>query len=494
MVENIYNQLSEHMKEIMLLGNAMGILGWDMRTYMPSEGTMQRAQQLALLSGISHERLVSEKTANLLKKSGALDLTSLQKRNLELWQRDYDQETKLSVDLVKKLTMQRSITEKLWEKAKAKSDFKMVQGELEKLVGLVKEQATALNPDKPMYDVLLDLYEKNITEAMISTYFSELKKGVMKLLEKTRNIELNPDILKIHVSVAKQKDLSKFIIKFLDMPTKRSRLDETAHPFTTGYADDIRITTNYLEKEPMASFYSVFHEAGHGLYGLNLPKEHRWTAVGQSTSMGIHESQSRFVENIIGKNPVFLEYAIPKIKEIAPEFKKIETKDFINAVNAITPSKIRIYADEVTYNLHVILRFEIERELFAGKISVGELPQVWNTKMEEFLGIEIKDDAEGVLQDVHWYGGNLGYFPDYALGNIYNGQMLYAMEKKIPDWNDQLSIGNATNILNWLDINVHKKGFLYDPADLVKEITGELPDAKYFVKYMNEKFGKIYKL
>ncbi len=494
MVENIYNQLSEHMKEIMLLGNAMGILGWDMRTYMPSEGTMQRAQQLALLSGISHERLVSEKTANLLKKSGALDLTSLQKRNLELWQRDYDQETKLSVDLVKKLTMQRSITEKLWEKAKAKSDFKMVQGELEKLVGLVKEQATALNPDKPMYDVLLDLYEKNITEAMIRTYFSELKKGVMKLLEKTRNIELNPDILKIHVSVAKQKDLSKFIIKFLDMPTKRSRLDETAHPFTTGYADDIRITTNYLEKEPMASFYSVFHEAGHGLYGLNLPKEHRWTAVGQSTSMGIHESQSRFVENIIGKNPVFLEYAIPKIKEIAPEFKKIETKDFINAVNAITPSKIRIYADEVTYNLHVILRFEIERELFAGKISVGELPQVWNTKMEEFLGIEIKDDAEGVLQDVHWYGGNLGYFPDYALGNIYNGQMLYAMEKKIPDWNDQLSIGNATNILNWLDINVHKKGFLYDPADLVKEITGELPDAKYFVKYMNEKFGKIYKL
>jgi carboxypeptidase Taq len=494
MAENIYNQLCEHMKEIMLLGNTMGILGWDMRTYMPSEGTMQRAQQLALLSGITHDRLVSEKTANLLKKSGALDLTSLQKRNLELWQRDYEQETKLSVDLVKKLTMQRSITEKLWEKAKAKSDFKMVQAELEKLVELVKEQATALNPDKSMYDVLLDLYEKNITEAMISTYFSELKKGVMNLLEKTRNIELNPDILKIHVSVAKQKDLSKFIIKFLNMPTERSRLDETVHPFTTGYADDIRITTNYLEKEPMASFYSVFHEAGHGLYGLNLPKEHRWTAVGQSTSMGIHESQSRFVENIIGKNPVFLEYAIPKIKEIAPEFKKIGTEDFINAVNAITPSKIRIYADEVTYNLHVILRFEIERELFAGKISVGELPQIWNNKIEEYLGIEIKDDAEGVLQDVHWYGGLFGYFPDYALGNIYNGQMLYAMEKKIPDWNDQLSIGNAKNILNWLDIQVHKRGFLYDPADLVKEITGELPDAKYFVKYMNEKFGKIYKL
>ncbi|MHA1727379.1 MAG: hypothetical protein ACTSWY_01445, partial [Promethearchaeota archaeon] len=364
---NAYDKLCERMKDLMLLGSSMNILGWDMRTYMPSAGSLQRAEQQSLLSGIAHDHLVSDKTHNLLKEVSEMDgLTDIQKRNLELWQRDYDQEAKLSKDLVKRLSKQSNITEKLWEKAKVKSDFKIVQLELEKLVELVKEQATALDPEKSKYDVLLDLYEKNITESMIDEYFSVLKNGVVKLIEKVKDYETpDPKILRKKVDISRQKELSQFIYNFLNMPEERSRIDETVHPFTTGFADDVRVTTHYLEEDPLGSFYSVFHECGHALYDLNLPKEHRWTAVGTSVSMGIHESQSRFTENLIGKSSAFLEYAFPKIIKIAPEFKKIKLDTFIKAVNTITPSKIRIYADEITYNLHIILRFEIEKALFA---------------------------------------------------------------------------------------------------------------------------------
>jgi carboxypeptidase Taq len=483
------------MKEISLMNNAKGNLAWDMRTYMPYKGTQQRAEQLSLLSGLSHQRLVSERTLNLLNESSKNQgLTTVQKRNLELWNRQYDLASKLSEDLVKRISIQENITEKLWEKAKGKSDFAMVQPELEKLFDLIKEKATAYDPNKPMYDVLLDIYEKNITSEEISRYFSDLKKGVLNIIEKTKHIEFSSDILKVHIPIPQQKKLSQFIMKFLSIPDDRCRVDETEHPFTIGYADDVRITTHYLIDDPMASFYSVMHEAGHALYGLNLPEEHRWTAVGSSVSNGIHESQSRYIENFIGKNPFFLEYALPEIKKISNSFKNLSLDEFVKGVNSIEPSKIRIYADEVTYNLHIILIFEIERDLFAGKFSIADLPQVWNQKMEDYLGIEIKNDAEGVLQDVHWYGGSMGYFPDYALGNIYNGQMLDTMVKSIPDWNTQLQHGNPSEILNWIDNNVHKKGFLYDPADLIEEISGHRPDAKYFVKYMNSKFGQIYDL
>lgn len=491
--KNAYKKLTEHMKDIMLLGGAAGNLQWDMQTYMPYKGTAQRAQQLAVISGIIHERFISEKTSNLLIDSRKLNLNSIQSRNLDLWQREYDLDAKLSTDLVKKLKEQEGRTQKLWEKAKNKSDFSMVEPELEKLYSLVKEKAEALNSDnKPLYDVLLDIYEKNVTTSMITNYFSDLKNGVVALMKKAENFEMNADILKIPVEIPRQKEISKFITEFLNLPRERTRLDEVEHPFSIGYGDDVRITTQYLQKDPMASFYSVFHESGHCLYTLNLPEEHRWTAVGGSISMGIHESQSRFIENMIGKNPAFLEFAYPKIIEMIPKYKNINFDQFVKAINSITPSLIRIYADEVTYNLHVILRFEIERELFSDKITIHELPQVWNQKMEQYLGQKIDTDAQGVLQDVHFYQGYFGYFPSYAIGNIYGGQMLATMEKTIPDWTDQLKVGNVNNILNWLDTKVHKEGSKYDPVDLVKNITGELPDAKYFIKYLNEKFGKIY--
>jgi len=493
--KNSYVQLTEHMKELKLIENSLQILGWDMRTYMPPNGIQQRAEISSIYSKLHHERLVSKFTATKLKEiSNMNDLNDVQKRNLELWQREYDMESKLPVELVQKLAIQENITEKLWEKAKSKSDFKMVQPELEKLFELVKQKADAYDPNKAMYDVLLDLYEKNITQGMINEYFSTLKSGVLKIVEKCNESPIKPDInsIKIKANVSQQKQLSKFIMDFIGMDLKRSRIDETEHPFTTGYADDVRITTQYLENEPMASFYAVLHEGGHALYDLNLPIEHRWTGIGSYVSMGIHESQSRFVENIIGKSPEFITYAFAKIQEIVPGYKNIEINDFIRAVNVVIPSKIRVYADEVTYNLHIIMRYEMERDLFTDKITISELPQVWEEKMDEYFGLKLDNETEGVLQDVHWYSGSFGYFPAYALGNVYDGALLSTMEKSIPDWKQQLKEGNGKNIIEWLDVNVHKKGFLYDPVDLIENVTSKKPDASAFIDYLNDKFSKIY--
>jgi carboxypeptidase Taq len=495
MTENkSYVQLADHMKELKLIESSLGILYWDMKTYMPPKGIQQRAEIVALYTKLHHERLVSKFTETKLKELNKTDLNDMQKRNLELWQREYDMEAKLPIDLVQKLAIQKNITEKLWEDAKAKSDYKMVKPELEKLFDLVKQQASAYDPEKPMYDVLLDLYEKSISQDMINEYFSTIKVGVLKIVDKCKGSSIKPDVnsIKIKTTIEQQKQLSKFIMEFLGMDPERSRIDETEHPFTTGYADDVRITTHYLEDDPMASFYAVLHEGGHALYDLNLPIEHRWTGIGDGASYGIHESQSRFVENMIGKSPEFISHAFSKIQEIIPEYKKINTADFIKAVNVVIPSKIRVYADEVTYNLHIIMRYEMERDLFSDKISISELPQVWEEKTDTYFGLKLENDTEGVLQDVHWYGGNFGYFPTYALGNVYDGVLLSKMEKTIPNWRQQLKEGNAKNILEWLDVNIHKKGFLHDPVDLIEKVTGNKPDAATFIDYLNDKYSMIY--
>ncbi|MHA1869502.1 MAG: carboxypeptidase M32 [Promethearchaeota archaeon] len=492
-----YEDLKERMRNLKLLETSISVLGWDMRTYMPKGAAQQRGSQLGYLTNIYHDFLVSEKTRNLLKKCSnnpQIMENEIYRRNIELWQRAYDRESKLPADLVKELTKQETKTEMLWEKAKGKSDYAMVMPELKALFELLKKKANLLDPDKDMYDVMLDLYEKNVNQEIINKFFGKLKTGVIDIVKKVANSEIkaNPELIRIKTPIENQRKISKFIMEYLKMDPMRSRVDETEHPFTTGYADDVRITTHYLEDDPMGSFYSVFHEAGHATYELNLPKEHLWTAIGESVSMGIHESQSRFFENLIGKSPEFLKFVYPKLNEYIPGLNKINLQDFILAVNSVIPSKIRIYADEVTYNLHIIIRYELERDLFGGKITFEELPHVWNEKMESYLSQKIERDAEGVLQDIHWYGGAFGYFPDYALGNIYNGQMLWAMKKDIPNYDELLLNGEPSKILDWLKDKVHSLGFLYDPVDLVQHISGVEPDAKYFLDYLYDKFGKLY--
>jgi len=291
--------------------------------------------------------------------------------------------------------------------------------------------------------------------------------------------------------------ISEAAMEFIGYDTKSpqagGRLDETEHPFTTGYYDDVRITTHYHKDRFPSSLYSVLHEGGHALYEQNLPKKWIYQPIGASSSYGIHESQSRFVENMIGRSPEFLGYMFPKLKKIIGRtLRGVKLADFISSVNNVQPSKIRIEADEVTYGLHIIIRFEMERNIFAGKIGVDELPQAWNEKYEKYLGVEIEHDSEGVMQDTHWASGLYGYFPSYALGNIYGGMFLKKLRRDAPGWKKDIKKGNFTPVKNWLLENIHNKGKLYDPADLVKQVTGTNLTVKPFIDYLERKFGKIY--
>lgn len=494
-----YKELESRISDLLHYSYATSILAWDMRTYMPKKGINQRGTALSLLQKLSHSLLTNPSMGALLQECKKLpDLTPDQERELYLLEREYNRETKVPSDFVAQLSKKSSNTEHLWVKARKNKDYSMVKKDLQELVDLLKKKAQYIDPSRPAWDVLADEYEPNVSGDQITSWFVPVRDATIKIVKNyQRAIEdcydvPNPSLLDAPASKAQLKEVDSLLMKFLALDSERVRIDETAHPFTTGALDDVRITTHYLEGQPMASFSSVMHEAGHAIYDLNSPRDKAFTLRGQYCSMGIHESQSRFIENIVGKNPAFLEYMFPKLQSVIPAFGAFNTTQFIRAYNAIQPSKIRIYADEVTYNLHIILRFEMERDLFTDKITVDELPQVWNEKMEKYLQQEIKDDAEGVLQDTHWYAGLFGYFPDYALGNLYNSQMLHIMEKSIPDWENQLREGNFLDIKKWLITNVQQVGNMYDPVDLIQKISGEPLNPHYFIDYAEMKFSKIF--
>ena len=349
------------------------------------------------------------------------------------------------------------------------------------------------------YDALVDIYEPKMTSKEIAKIFVELEQGLKGVLSKIESAKNQPDtdILRNKVPIEKQKEVSKLLAQTLGYdittPDAAGRLDETEHPFTTGYYDDLRITTHYYVDNLPSSIFSVLHETGHALYEQGLPQEWKYQPVGSPCSMGVHESQSRLHENLIGRSKEFWAPLLPKIKAItSPSFSNLDLNKFICAINRVNRSKIRIESDEVTYSLHIIIRFQIERELFAGKVKVSELPALWNQKYDEILGVRVENDSEGVMQDTHWASGMYGYFPSYALGNIYTGQMLSAIDKSNPNWRNELAQGNLNSIRNWLKSNIYCKGNLYDPADLIRRATGTELTVKPYLKYLQEKFKGLY--
>jgi carboxypeptidase Taq len=429
-------------------------------------------------------------------------LNELQKRNVYLIRKNYDEQTKLPEKLVVETAKQTAIATDIWKKAKAAKDFSMFKPELEKLVNLKKQAAEILmdvkNAAKP-YDALVDLFEPKMTSSTITKIFDALKTNLRSIIDKCVASPRQPDVSVLHrrVPVGIQCNISKSLSKLVeyDVESKNAggRIDETEHPFTTGYFDDVRITTHYYEHDVTSSLFSVLHECGHAIYGQNLRQRWMYQPIGDSCSSGFHESQSRFVENMIGRSREFWTYYFPKFKALTGStFSDVDMDAFVHAINEVKPSKIRVEADEATYCLHIIIRFEIEQALFADKIKVAELPDIWNQKYKDYLNLKIENDSEGVLQDTHWASGLFGYFPSYALGNIYSGQILSAMEKTIPNWKDQISKGDFRNIKQWMIKNVYTPGNLYDPMDLLKRITGEDINAEHYINYLNTKYSIIY--
>ena len=501
-----YKKLLEKVKDIFVLESAAAIVHWDMETMMPPKGIKLRSLQLAMLSRVGHKMSTDPEIGILLEeimKHPEYDrLDAVQKRNLYLTKKHYDEQTKLPEELVAEISKQEAITVDTWKKAKTAKDFSMFKPELEKLVDLKKKAAEILMKVKESatpYDALIDIFEPKMTSKNISKVFGELKEGLVSLLGKCEASPKRPDIsiLKRRVPIDIQRKIAKSITEFIgyDIESKKAggRIDETEHPFTTGYYDDVRITTHYYEDNFTSAIFSTLHEGGHAFYDQNLNPEWIFQPVGTACSYGFNESQSRFVENMVGRSREFWIYFLPKLKELTGSvLSDVDLDRFVHAVNRVKPSKIRIEADEVTYCLHIILRFNLERDLFADKITVAELPQIWNQSYKEYLGVDVENDSEGVMQDTHWASGLYGYFPSYALGNIYSGQILARMEKDLREWRNQISNGNFRDVRQWLIKNVHSQGKLYDPPDLIKRITGEGLSVKPYLNYLYEKYSKLY--
>ena len=509
MTDNVlseYKKLMTRTKDLIVLSSAGAIIQWDMETKMPPKAVEQRSQQLALLSRISHKMSTAPENGKLLNAiltNPQYDtLGEVEKRNVYLIKKGYDEQTAMPEKLVSDIAKQQAITVNTWKKAKKQKNFTALKPELEKLVALNKQAAQILMQVKETatpYDALLDDYEPKMTSDAITATFNLLQQGLAKLLEKIQNSHNPPNtsLLHIPVPVEKQRRIAQALAHTLGYdttsPAAGGRIDETEHPFTSGYYDDVRVTTHYYPDNYASAIFSVLHETGHALYEQNINPDWKYQPVGSPCSFGIHESQSRLYENIIGRSREFWTYMLPKLKQTtAPALANVNLSQFVHAINRVQPSKIRIEADEVTYNLHVIIRFQIEKDLFADKTAVAELPETWNQKYEEYLGVKVENDSEGTMQDTHWASGLYGYFPTYALGNIYNGQLTAALEKDVPNWRQQLAQGNLGNIKQWLTKNVYSYGDLYDPADLMQKVTGKKLDSEPYLKYLNEKYSELY--
>ena len=503
---NDYYELMKKNKAITILQSTSAIIQWDLETKMPPKGINLRSEQLAILRRLEHQMITNPSIGRLLKKlEGSLDSGTLdknQRRNAYLLRKSYDEQSALPEELVAETAKQEAITVDIWKKAKMAQEFPVFRPELEKLVNLKKKAAEILKEVKrtsTAYDALIDIYEPKMTAEMLSQIFNTLRTGLISIINKYQSVKKqpNPSLLPRKVPLEVQQRIAHMLAKFLeyDVESRRAggRIDETEHPFTSGYYDDVRITTHYYETNFTSSMFSVLHESGHALYEQNLKPEWMFQPIGATCSLGFHESQSRLVENIIGRSREFWIYFLPKLKDLAGNiFSDIDVNEFVLAINQVKPSKIRIEADEVTYCLHIIIRFEIERDLMEGKTTVAELPELWNQKYKEYLGMDIKNDSEGVMQDTHWASGLLGYFPTYALGNIYSGQLLNQMRKNIPDWRNQIMEGNFRDIKRWLTENVYHYGNLYDPMELIKKITGEKINISFYLDYLNEKYAQLY--
>ena len=501
-----YKKLLEKTKNIVTLSSAAAILHWDMETMMPPKGIKLRSLQLAMLSRIGHKMSTDPAIGRLLKETMKhpeySSLDSVHKRNLYLIKKHYDEQTRLPEELVVETSKQEAITIDTWKKAKAAKDFLKFKPELEKLFNLKKQAAEILMEVKETatpYDALIDIFEPKMTSGAISKVFKELKQGLISVLRKCEASpkQLDTSLLKRRLSIETQQKIGKLLAEFIGYDTESNesggRIDETEHPFTTGYYDDVRITTHYYPNRFASSIFSILHEGGHALYEQNLKSEWMFQPVGDACSMGFHESQSRFVENIVGRSREFWIYFLPKLKKLAGKvLSDVDLDDFVCAVNKVAPSKIRVEADEVTYGLHVIIRFNLERDLFADKITIDELPQVWNESYRKHLGVNVEDDSEGVMQDTHWASGLYGYFPTYALGNIYSGQILARLEKDIRDWREQISKGDFRNVKQWLIKNVHSHGNLFSPPDLIKNITGKELTVDPYLNYLHRKYSRLY--
>jgi len=498
-LEKEYLQFVQKMKAY---SEAISLMYWDLRTGAPKKGVQQRSEVIGLLSSEVFNMSTSDEMGKYIEKlltpEAEAQISEITKKSLLESKKDYELNKKIPADEFKEFVVLQSQAENVWEQAKEENNFEMFRPYLEKLVDKTKKFIEYWGYEGNKYNRLLDMYEPGMTVEILDQVFSEVRNGIVELLKKIEQSPNKPDIsfLLKHFPKEKQKDFSIEILKQMGYDFDAGRLDETVHPFEIALnPGDVRVTTKYNEEDFRIAIFGTIHEGGHALYEQNISKDLVGTTLADGASMGIHESQSLFFENFVGRSLSFWKKNYDLLKSYNPgQFDNISLEQFYQAINESKPSLIRIEADELTYPLHIIIRYEIEKALFNDEIEVKDLPEIWNAKYEEYLGIRPDNDANGVLQDVHWSGGSFGYFPSYALGYMYAAQFKYAMLKDIPNFDELLEEGNIEPIKNWLTKHVHQYGKMKKPLEILKDATGEGLNAKYLLQYLNEKFSKVYQL
>jgi len=493
-------ELREYFEEIMRLHYIQATLAWDQEVNMQNYKSLEgRSKQVSLLEKLIHKRVTSENIGKLIKKAKNLkNLTEIETAMLREITREYNLAIKLPEELVTEIAETSILAAKDWREARAKKDFSIFEKMLQKSVDLQKEKARKLETHPDMYSTLMDLYEPGATYKWVANIFNPIKPKLSTIVKKLNSSSDKPNdsILRKKYDQEKQFKLSFEIIRKFNFDLGYGRQDKSTHPFTQSLAAmDTRITTRTKEDYLNECIFGTIHECGHALYEMGIRKELHDTILGTGTSLGIHESQSRTLENYVGRSKEFWIYWYPTFQKYFPEIlKDYPMEEFYRAINIVQPSFIRVNADEVTYGLHIILRFELEKDLIEGKVQVNELPEVWNTMFEDLLGIIPPDDAEGVLQDIHWSMGSIGYFPTYFLGTLYGAQIYNTALKHNPNLPEEYKKGEFSNIVNYLRENVHQHGAVYRANDLIKRVTGEDLNPDYFFKYVEKKFFPIYGL
>jgi carboxypeptidase Taq len=495
-----YRECLNAMKDAALVGAAAGLAGWDQETIMPEAAAESRAEQLAALSGTIHEKITDPGLGRKLKglKKNPAGLTSDERACVREWLRDHEQAVKLPEALVREMARVATLAQKAWIEARKASSFRMFAPWLEKTIELKRREAKALGYKGIPYDALLDTYEPYMTAAELDPIMDELREGLVPIIRAIRGSKRKPSekVLTRQYPEADQEALCREVMDAIGVDHEASRLDRSAHPFCCGMAPtDVRITTRFAKQWLPQALYGVIHESGHALYEQGLLFKHYGDPLGEAVSLGIHESQSRMWENLIGRSRPFVDFLMPRLRRrFKGQMKGVSAGEFYRALNRVKATPIRVEADEVTYNLHILLRYEIEKGLIDGSIRVKELPKLWNERMRHYLGITPKDDAHGVLQDTHWASGLVGYFPTYLLGNLYASQLWDRLRRDVSSVDLRISRGDFAPILSWLRRKIHVHGRRYTPTELIRRATAKAPSAVHFLDYLKRKYGEIYRI
>jgi carboxypeptidase Taq len=509
-----YSEFIETVERLSNVQHAAMVLGWDQEVMMPEGGTPARSKQRSALSTVSHEMLTSDEMAELLEELEDADLSDEQEAVVSEIRRKHDRAAKVPQDLVEEISEVSSEAMPVWKEAREQDDFETFAPTLEKLVELKREYAEHIDPDRDPYEVLFEEYEPYLGIETAESVLTRLREELVPLIDAIRESDADLDTDTFDVSGTEasggsedassggefdtdtQEELARDVLDTLGYDWDHGRLDTAPHPFSSGNQFDARVTTRFSPDEPLGALMATVHEFGHATYTLGLPREQYGTPLGESRDMTVHESQSRLWENHVGRSEAFWERFLPKVEERFPEkLDGVSLIDVYEAANEVYEDNlIRVEADELTYHMHIVVRFEIERDLIRGDIDVEDVPEIWNDKYEEYLGVRPDTDAEGCLQDIHWSHGDFGYFPTYSLGSVLAAQLFDTAEDEIPDLDEKVREGDFEPLHDWLTENVHQHGSRYTTDELVREATGEDYNADYFLDYVTSKYGDLYEL